>query len=174
MRRLTTSYGLLGLSIVAMTVALAVPVLLYMRINQARSYIAQVDSELTEASVREAQSRAARQMALESQHDRDALAQLAVAEGGAADFITEVEGAARAARITLSIGSVDVVPNQGVFDALTLSAQGSGTFSALEKFVTLLETLPTLTVLDSVSYEAQESGGWRVTIGFHAPIHKKL
>ena len=173
MKQLLASWTLLVFSTLVVVVAVAVPVLLYVRITQSLAYVAEVEGKLVQDAAREENAHRARLAAQETEADRAKLTGLAVPSGGAAEFIRDVEEAARLSRISVEIGSVDVAKEEGVFDSLNLSLQAAGSFAATTRFLMLLETLPTLTVIDSVSFERQEKTGWKVTLRLHAPIHKQ-
>lgn len=91
-----------------------------------------------------------------TQEDRATLAQTVVAPGGSANFISQVEAAGSTAGVSLELsGITQTPPKKTLAGALSLTATFSGSYAADIRFVSLVETLPVVAVVDplSLSYD---------------------
>lgn len=153
--------------------ALAVPVYVYLKTVSATRYVREVESSIGDARSRETMARAAKQMLSDTAEAREVVAAAALPFDGAATFIALLEQDARDAGIAFSIGAVSVDPKDGPFDALSVSMRASGTFAAVMRSLSLVETSQYLTSVEDVSFERDEKGNWNSTMNVSAIMQKK-
>ncbi len=90
-----------------------------------------------------------------TKEDREALQQFIITDDQVTDFLGLVESSARSQGLSISTKSVTVAPlsEDTSFDSLSLTLEVAGPFLRVSTFLSLLETLPFQTRIDSVSLE---------------------
>lgn len=141
----------------------AAPAYLMTRTAAAKRYIANVEGQIGSARSREQATRSLRQLILDTEEERAALGAYALEQGSAATLIELLERDARAAGIAFEIGGVSVDPKDGPFDVLKVSMRGQGSFTAVMRLLSLIETIPYASTVDSAALERESGGRWSGT-----------
>lgn len=150
----------------------AVPAYIMVRTAQAKQYIADVEGQIGNARSREAAERSLRQLVADTEAERTALRSYALEQGAAAALIELLERDARTAGIAFDIGGVSVDPKDGPFDVLKVSMRGEGSFAAVMRLLSLIETIPYASTVDSAVLERDPSGRWSGTFTLGVLIRK--
>lgn len=95
---------------------------------------------------------------------RAELATFVVSDADSVRLIDTVEATAKRERVTLTVGSVSVVPTEWTYHELVrvvFSARGS--LSSMTRFTSAIETLPEASRLRDVSFEISDNNLWFAT-----------
>jgi hypothetical protein len=153
-----------------MVVSLAVPVFLYMRIQDARAQVAEIEVAHAEASLREAEEKAAKQRVQATAPLRAQLEPLSISKDDAASFIAGIERVAKETNVSLGLSTVEVTgETAGRLRTLSMQANAEGTLQGVMTFLRLCETLPTATAVSGVSLERKEKT-WVLSATLTTPI----
>lgn len=156
-------------------VSFAIPGYLYLRIQKAEAYVAQVQGALRDEIRQERIDALTKQALLNTKEERAQLDELALHGDDVAGFIGSIEKEGRVAGVKFEIGNVTVTPKNDLFDTLSLSLQSVGTFSDVTLFLKLVETLPVASVVESVVLEkgSDKNALWTLNLTMSSPIHKQ-
>ena len=150
--------------------AVAVPAVVYLRTQSSLAFVSQVETDLGQQSIKERQARLAKQEIIATERDRAALATLSINKDDAAGFITQLESIARAQRVVITIGAVDIAGDAALpLQTLTLQANVEGSQTAVIGFLQQVESLPTASNVSSFSLEKREKS-WVLVLSLHAAI----
>lgn len=153
-------------------VSAAVPAYLMARTARAMQYIADVEGQIGSARSREAAERSLRQLVADTEAERAALRSHSLAQGSAAALIELLERDARSAGIAFEIGGVSVDPKDGPFDVLKVSMRGQGSFTAVMRLLSLIETIPYASTVEAAALERGVNGRWSGTFTLGVLIRK--
>lgn len=156
-------YYLLLIAGLVFLASAAAPAYLMARTAAAKQYIADVEGKIGSARSREQAERSLRQLVADTEAERAELRSHSLEQGSAAALIELLERDARGTGIAFSIGGVAVDPKDGPFDVLKVSMRGQGSFSAVMRLLSLIETIPYASTVESVALEREMDGRWSAT-----------
>lgn len=170
MKHVSPSYIALSLAAVALCASAAVPSVVYLRTQSSLAFVSQVEADMGQQSIKERQSRQAKQEIIATEKDRAALATLSINKDDAAGFISQLESIARAQHVVITIGSVDIT-GEGTLPLQTLSLQANveGSQLAVISFLQQIESLPTASSVPAFSLEKREKS-WVLVVSLRAAI----
>lgn len=127
----------------------------YSAIRASQEDVARLEEGMREAQARERLNRTLEILVRDTEKERATLAQHFVSADGVVGFIEYLEGLGRRAGATVKVGAIDVGESflATRLDHLTLTISASGSFASVARFVSLLETLPYISVIDEMSLE---------------------
>ncbi len=167
-------YFILGFAALIFCSAAAAPVYVYVTTARSNAYVAEVEHRLGDARSREATSRTTRQLLADTLQERTRLEGASVASDGAAALIETLEKDANAAGISFEIGAVSVALRDGPLDMLKVSMRAEGTFATVMRALSLVETIPYVSTVDTVTFERSDRGVWSSIINISVMMRKKI
>ncbi len=150
---------LIGALIFALAGA-GVSVALYLDINASAVIIARSAEEVAAVSARDAFAKTAATFVAETATEQAAAALFVTGSDDTAGAIELIEEAGNTARVDASVTAATIAPTDSVHhERLDVVVTARGSFVALGRFASILESLPRAAYVRSASLEA-EDGGW--------------
>ncbi len=114
----------------------------------------------------------------ETAHDREELAQYMLTEDSIVDFLSLIGGLAQAQGVAAETRSlaVEAIPDDAIFEYLTLQVEVTGSFTAVTEMLPLLESLPYQVHVRAVTVEhpggTAEGDLWRGSYHLYVTKYK--
>ncbi len=155
------SLTLPALALAGLAIGILLYVVLLFEIAHAVEVITEAKADAELAGLREEAGRAAALFMTETAEARAEIAGFVVDDENPVALIEAIEDAARRSGISVTIGSVSVIPGSWEYhEAVSVGMSARGAFSDLGAFVTRLESLPLASRVEDVSLESLGGGAW--------------
>jgi hypothetical protein len=94
--------------------------------------------------------------------ERDQIASFVASDADVVAVIEIIEDTARQARVSVAISSINTLDGEGwgYHEKVAVNFSASGSFANMTSFMSALETLPTASILESASLEAEAQSRW--------------